>query len=432
MNILILGGGGREHAFAWKLAQSPLCKNLFIAPGNAGTALHGGNINVSVNDFESIKSIVIENKISMVVVGPEEPLVNGIINFFNNDHELKNIAIIGPDESGARLEGSKHFAKSFMQQYGIPTARYQCFSVLNIEAGYDFIDSLHPPYVLKASGLAAGKGVLIIEDKTLAKTELHEILFKNKFGDAGKEVIIEEFLSGIECSAFVITDGKNYCILPYAKDYKRIGEGDTGLNTGGMGAVSPVSFADETFRRKVEERIIKPTIYGIQQEKMNYKGFVFIGLMNVKGDPFVIEYNCRMGDPETEVVLPRIKNDLVELFSATAESRLNEIAIEEDDKISVTVMMVSGGYPGNYEKGFEIEGLEKVKESVVFHAGTAIKNGKTVTAGGRVLSITSMDHTLTGALSKSYATAKMLRYDYEFYRKDIGQDLLKMEKTEIK
>ena len=427
MNILIIGSGGREHAFAWKMAQSPLCEKLFISPGNAGTAELGENIPIAVNDFEKIKSLVVDRKISMVVVGPEDPLVNGIVNFFKNDPQLASIAIIGPDELGAKLEGSKHFAKSFMQKYGIPTARYKCFTVLNIEDGYKFIDDLKPPYVLKASGLAAGKGVLILEDKAAAKNELHEILYNNKFGDAGKEVVVEEFLNGIECSAFVLTDGKNYVVLPYAKDYKRIGNGDTGLNTGGMGAVSPVSFADETFRKQVEERVIKPTIAGIQKEGMNYTGFVFIGLMNVKGNPFVIEYNCRMGDPETEVVLPRIKNDLVELFSATAEKRLNEISIEEDERTCVTVMMVSGGYPGSYEKGFEISGLEKVKESVVFHAGTAIKDGKTVTSGGRVLSVTSLDNSLVKALEKSYVSAGMLRYDYEYYRKDIGQDLLKSE-----
>lgn len=429
MNILILGSGGREHAFAWKIAQSPRCDQIYIAPGNAGTSLHGININISINDFDKIKSFVMENTISMVIVGPEEPLVNGIVDFFNNDPQLKNITIIGPDEAGAKLEGSKQFAKEFMQRYNVPTARFKCFTVLNIEEGYAFIDELHPPYVLKASGLAAGKGVLIVADKETAKKELHEILYKDKFGAAGKEVVIEEFLDGIECSAFVLTDGKNYCMLPYAKDYKRIGDGDTGLNTGGMGAVSPVAFADAAFRKKVEENVVKPTIAGIQKERMNYRGFVFIGLMNVKGNPLVIEYNCRMGDPETEVVLPRIKNDLVEIFSAVAEGKLNEITLEEDNRFAVTLMMVSGGYPGNYEKGYEITGLNKIKDSVVFHAGTTTRDSKVVSAGGRVLSITSLDESLQDALTKSYASAKTINFDYAYYRKDIGLDLLKLEKV---
>ncbi len=429
MNILILGSGGREHTFAWKISQSPLCSKLYIAPGNAGTQLHGKNINIAVNDFEKIKSFSIDNNIALVVVGPEDPLVNGIVNYFHNDHQLKNIAIIGPDEAGAKLEGSKQFAKEFMHRYQIPTARFKCFTVLNIEEGYSFLDELQAPYVLKASGLAAGKGVLILQDIDEAKKELYEILYKDKFGVAGTEVVIEEFLDGIECSAFVLTDGKNYCMLPYAKDYKRIGDGDSGLNTGGMGAVSPVAFADDSFRKKVEEQVVKPTIKGIQKEGMNYKGFVFIGVMNVKGNPYVIEYNCRMGDPETEVVLPRIKNDFVELLSAVAAERLNEISITEDPQFAVTLMMVSGGYPGNYEKGFEIAGLDKIKDSIVFHAGTVLNDGKLLSSGGRVLSITSLDESLQGAISKCYATAKAIQFDYAYYRKDIGQDLMKLEKV---
>ena len=429
MNILILGNGGREHAFAWKISQSLHCSQLYIAPGNAGTAEHGTNINISVNDFDKIKSLVTEKKISLVVVGPEEPLVRGIVDFFRDQPELQEVAIIGPDQHGAQLEGSKHFAKVFMQKYGIPTARFKSFTALNIEEGNSFLDTLKPPYVIKASGLAAGKGVLIIDNKEDAKKELYEILYKDKFDDAGKQVVIEEFLDGIECSAFVLTDGKNYCMLPYAKDYKRIGEGDTGPNTGGMGAVSPVAFADDAFRKKVEEQIVKPTITGIQKEKINYKGFVFIGLMNVDGNPYVIEYNCRMGDPETEVVLPRIKNDFVELLLSTANESLGVSAIEEDHRLAVTVVMVSGGYPAHYEKGYEIRGLDRIEESIVFHGGTTMQDNKIITSGGRVLSITSMDDSLSGALAKSYDAIKYIHFDYEYYRKDVGQDLMKLEKT---
>jgi phosphoribosylamine---glycine ligase len=424
MNILLLGSGGREHAIAGKIIESPLCTHLYIAPGNAGTAECGTNVAISVNDFESIALLVKEKGIQMVVVGPEDPLVNGIVDFFASSENLKHIPVIGPDKNGAQLEGSKHFSKEFMQEFGIPTARFQCFNLLNIESGYSFIDSLKPPYVLKASGLAAGKGVLIINDATEAKQELYEIIYKGKFGDAGKEVVIEEFLHGIECSSFVLTDGKNYVMLPYAKDYKRIGDNDTGLNTGGMGAVSPVSFVDDAFHNKVIERIVKPTINGIRKRNMNYRGFVFIGLMNVDGNPFVIEYNCRMGDPETEVVFPRIKNDIVEVFNAVAKQELNQVLIEEDKRIAVTLVMVSGGYPGNYEKGFEISGLNKIKDSTVFHAGTSLKDNKVVTSGGRVLAITSLDDSLQGAMDKSYAAAKIIHYDYEYYRKDIGKDLL--------
>lgn len=426
MNILLLGSGGREHAIAHKISQSPLCSSLFIAPGNAGTALCGTNTSIGVNDFNKIGAFCVEHQVELVVVGPEDPLVNGIVDFFASKSELKNIPVIGPDQNGAQLEGSKQFAKEFMDEFHIPTARFKCFTVVNIEEGYAFIDSLKPPYVLKASGLAAGKGVLIIDDAAEAKKELYEILYKDKFGAAGKEVVIEEFLNGIECSSFVLTDGKSYAMMPYAKDYKRIGENDSGLNTGGMGAVSPVPFADETFRNKVVERIVKPTIAGIQSRKMNYCGFIFIGLMNVNGDPYVIEYNCRMGDPETEVVFPRIENDIVEVFTAVAKKELHTIQLKEDQRTAVTVMMVSGGYPGNYEKGFEIIGLDKISESTVYHAGTATSDNKIVTSGGRVLAITSLDNDLQQALNKSYAAAKTIHFDYEYYRKDIGQDLLRL------
>lgn len=426
MNILILGSGGREHAIAFKVKESVLCSNLYIAPGNAGTANCGTNVAIGVNDFEKIGHFVTEKNIELVVVGPEDPLVNGIVDYFRKNENLKNIPVVGPDTNGAQLEGSKQFAKEFMEEFNIPTARFNCFTMLNIENGYKFIDSLNAPYVLKASGLAAGKGVLIIDDAAEAKSALHDILYKDKFGAAGKEVVIEEFLNGIECSCFVLTDGVDYVVLPYAKDYKRIGEGDTGLNTGGMGAVSPVPFVDDEFHNKVVNRIVKPTIEGIRKRKMDYRGFVFIGLMNVDGNPFVIEYNCRMGDPETEVVFPRIKNDVVELLLATAKQELNKIKLNIDDRVAVTLMMVSGGYPGNYDKGFEISGLEKIKESVVFHAGTSLKDNKVVTSGGRVLAITSMDKTIQGALQKSYASAKTIHFDYEYYRKDIGKDLLEI------
>jgi phosphoribosylamine--glycine ligase len=425
MKILLLGSGGREHAIAWKIRQSPLCSGLYIAPGNAGTALCGTNVAIGVNDFKSIGEFVLRNAVAMVIAGPEDPLVNGIVDYFTEDPALAAVPVIGPDKNGAQLEGSKQFAKDFMSEFDIPTARYQCFTLLNIESGYLFIDTLKPPYVLKASGLAAGKGVLIIDDAAEAKRELHEILYKGKFGDAGKEVVIEEFLNGIECSSFVLTDGKSYAMLPYAKDYKRIGDNDTGLNTGGMGAASPVPFVDDVFHQKVIARIVEPTIKGIVQRRMKYRGFIFIGVMNVGGDPYVIEYNCRMGDPETEVVFPRITNDVVALFNAVAEEKLHTVALKETQETAVTVMMVSGGYPGNYEKGFEISGIEKVKDSMVFHAGTALKDNKVVTSGGRVLAVTSVAETLEDALDKSYAAAKMIHFDYKYYRKDIGGDLLK-------
>ncbi len=440
MNILLLGSGGREHAFAKKLSESPHCEKLFIAPGNAGTLSCGENIAIATTDFDSIKTFVIKQNISMVVVGPEDPLVKGIVDFFLGDNDLKSIPVIGPDAAGAKLEGSKAFSKAFMQRNNIPTAAYKSFTVSKIDEAYKFIDSLQPPYVLKASGLAAGKGVLILDDADEAKAELKAMLFNEKFGEAGHEVVIEEFLNGLEVSVFVLTDGKNYLILPEAKDYKRIGNGDTGLNTGGMGAVSPVPFVTKEFLQKVEEKIIKPTINGLEKENINYRGFIFIGLMASppnplsKGrggietpEPYVIEYNCRMGDPETEVVLPRIKTDLVEIFNAVANQTLDKIKLEIDSQTAATVMMVSGGYPGNYEKGFEINGLNDVKESAVFHAGTILKENKVLTSGGRVLAITSLANSLEEALEKSYRSAKQIHFDYEYYRMDIGQDLLALQ-----
>jgi len=382
MTILLLGSGGREHAFAWKMIQSPLCEKLFVAPGNAGTASIANNINISPTDFEAIKAFVVREKVDMVVVGPEDPLVKGIFDFFKNDDDLKDIPVIGPSKIGAQLEGSKEFAKEFLVKHKIPTAAYESFTAETVEKGCDFLETLQPPYVLKADGLAAGKGVLIIHDLSEAKNELRNMLVNQKFGEASSKVVIEEFLDGIELSCFVLTDGKNYKILPTAKDYKRIGEGDTGLNTGGMGAVSPVPFADAVLLEKIETRIVKPTIDGLQKDGIEYKGFVFIGLINVKGEPIVIEYNVRMGDPETEVVLPRIKSDLVELFQAVANEKLNEIAIEIDERSATTIVMVSGGYPEDYEKGKLISGIENVEGSIVFHAGTKLEQGNVVTNGG--------------------------------------------------
>ncbi len=423
MNILILGSGGREHTFAWKIAQSPLCKSLYVAPGNSGTAKIATNVNISVTDFEALKSLVLDKAIDMVVVGPEDPLVQGVHDFFLNHNQLKDVVVIGPEKAAAQLEGSKEFAKEFMYRHDIPTAAYKSFNASNVEEGYAFLETLNPPYVLKADGLAAGKGVLILNDLHEAKTELKHMLVDAKFGKASAKVVIEEFLDGIELSCFVLTDGKNYKILPTAKDYKRIGEGDTGLNTGGMGAVSPVPFATPEFLSKIEERIVKPTISGLQKDSLPYKGFVFIGLIKVGDDPKVIEYNVRMGDPETEVVLPRLKNDLVEIFIAIANQTLDKISIVIDDRTATTVMLVSGGYPETYDKEKTINGVESISDSLVFHAGAKIKNNQVVTSGGRVMAITSFGHNHNEALKKSYQNIEKLHFDKMYYRKDIGFDL---------
>jgi len=423
MNVLVLGSGGREHALSWKIAQSSLCEKLFIAPGNAGTSQVGENVNISVTDFESIKTFVIENEIDMLVVGPEDPLVKGIYDFFQNDEVLSEVCVIGPSQEGAQLEGSKEYSKQFMQRHEIPTAAYDSFTKDTLAEGYAFLETLSPPYVLKADGLAAGKGVLIIDNLEEAKQELKAMLADAKFGDASSKVVIEEFLDGIELSVFVLTDGKNYKILPSAKDYKRIGEGDTGLNTGGMGAISPVPFADKFFIERVEDRIIKPTIKGLQEEEIEYKGFIFIGLMNVNGDPKVIEYNVRMGDPETEVVIPRIKSDLLNLFKGISKGTFGEQDFYVDEDVATTVMLVSGGYPESYEKGKTIEGLENVENSIVFHAGTKEDNGKVISNGGRVMAITSFGRTIEEALGKSFDNAEKIYFDGKYYRKDIGFDL---------
>ncbi len=423
MNILVLGSGGREHTFTYKIAQSEQCEKLYVAPGNAGTSEIAENIPLSVTDFETVKQTVLEKDIHMVVVGPEDPLVQGIYDYFQQDPELKNVKVIGPSKKGALLEGSKERAKEFMAMYDIPTAAYESFTAKSVEAGKKFLETLKAPYVLKADGLAAGKGVLILEDLAEAKTELENMLTNEKFGEASKTVVIEEFLDGIELSVFVLTDGKNYKILPTAKDYKRIGEGDTGLNTGGMGAISPVPFADEALMQKIEDRIVKPTINGLQEEKIEYKGFVFIGLIKVEDNPYVIEYNVRMGDPETEVVLPRIKTDLVELLNKVAEEKLDEASLEIDERTATTVMTVSGGYPEAYEKGKEINGIESIKDSIVFHAGTKEENGKVVTNGGRVIAITSFGEDYNKALKKSYQNVEKLHFDKMYYRKDLGKDL---------
>lgn len=423
MNILILGSGGREHTFAWKIAQSPLCNTLFVAPGNSGTAEIAKNLDIKVTDFQAIKAAVLQHEITMVVVGPEDPLVLGVHDFFLNDEALKQVSVIGPQKAAAQLEGSKEFAKEFLIRHHIPTAAYKSFNAETVEAGYAFLETLQPPYVLKADGLAAGKGVLILNDLNEAKTELKNMLVDAKFGVASTKVVIEEFLDGIELSCFVLTDGKNYKILPTAKDYKRIGEGDTGLNTGGMGAVSPVPFATEAFLNKIEERIVKPTIEGLKKDNLPYKGFVFIGLIKVGNDPKVIEYNVRMGDPETEVVLPRLKTDLVEIFQAIANQTLDKINLEIDERAATTVMLVSGGYPEAYEKGKVITGLEQVTDSIPFHAGAINKDGTIVTSGGRVMAITSYGNTYEEAIKKSYQNIAKLHFDKMHYRTDIGFDL---------
>ena len=423
MNILILGSGGREHTFAYKIAQSPKCERLFVAPGNAGTAKLATNVDLSVNDFEAVKKLVLAENIEMVVVGPEDPLVNGIYDFFKNDKSLEKIAVIGPSKRGALLEGSKERAKEFMAMYSIPTAAYESFKAESLEAGKAFLETLNPPYVLKADGLAAGKGVVILEDIEDAKAELEDMLTNKKFGAASETVVIEEFLDGIELSVFVLTDGKNYITLPTAKDYKRIGEGDKGLNTGGMGAVSPVPFADAALMEKIENRIIKPTVEGLAAEDIEYKGFIFIGLIKVGDEPKVIEYNVRMGDPETEVVLPRIKNDLVTMFEQVAAQKLDEVTLDLDPRYAATVMLVSGGYPETYDKGLKLTGSEEVNSSLVFHAGTSLKDGEVITSGGRVMAVTSLHEDFKEALNTSYENIKKISFDKMNYRTDIGFDL---------
>ena len=423
MNILVLGSGGREHTFAWKIKKSPLCSHLFVAPGNSGTAELAINLQVEVNDFEGIKAAVLKHKIDMVIVGPEDPLVNGIHDYFLNDNSLKKVTVIGPQKAAAQLEGSKEFAKEFLFRHDIPTAGYQSFKVNELKKGYDFLESLSPPYVLKADGLAAGKGVLIIDEIDEAKTELKKMLVDSKFGDASAKVVIEEFLDGIELSCFVLTDGENYKILPTAKDYKRIGEGDTGLNTGGMGAISPVPFVNNTLLDKIEEQIVKPTINGLKKDKLHYRGFIFIGLIVVDNQPMVIEYNVRMGDPETEAVLPRLNTDLVEIFVAIRDQTLNKIDLNINSKSATAVVLVSGGYPEAYAKGMEISGLEAVSDAIIFHAGAENINGKVFTSGGRVIAVTALGEDYKSALATTYQVVSKINFKGMNYRKDLGFDL---------
>jgi len=426
MNILILGSGGREHAFAWKIAQSPLCDGLYVAPGNAGTASVATNINISYNDFEGVAEAVINNNIELIIVGPEEPLVNGIVDYFESRDDLSKVKLIGPNKAGAQLEGSKDFSKIFMQKYGIPTASSRTFTAETLAIGLEYLETLPLPIVLKADGLAAGKGVIIAEKHAEAEIAFTEMLVDGKFGAAGSKVVVEQFLKGIELSVFVLCDGENYKILPEAKDYKRIGENDTGLNTGGMGAVSPVSFADANFLRKVEEKVVKPTLLGLKTEGIKYVGFIFIGLMNIKGEPFVIEYNVRMGDPETEVVLPRIQSDFAMMMASTAKGTLNDFDLKISPQIAVTTVLVSGGYPGDYEKGKVITGNDKVEDVFLYHAGTTFNgNTEVVTNGGRVMVLTGVANSLENAVHKSQRAAQLIQYEGKYFRHDIGMDLIR-------
>ena len=423
MNILVLGSGGREHAISWKISQSEKCSNLYIAPGNAGTGLVGNNLSVNINDFKEVKLNVIEKSIDLVIVGPEEPLVRGIVDFFKSDDELKHVKIFGPSSEGSKLEGSKDFSKEFMFRNNIPCAKSKTFNKNNLSEGISFLEKINPPYVLKADGLAAGKGVLILDDLEEAKTELSKMILDEKFGDASKNVLIEEYLDGIEVSVFAITDGQNYIILPEAKDYKRIGEGDKGLNTGGMGAVSPVDFADKEFMKKVEDTVIRRTVDGIKKEKLDYKGFIFAGLMNVNGEPYVIEYNVRMGDPETQVVIPRIKNDLLNVFIKCLDEKINVVDLDIENNFTTTVILAADGYPESYKKGDDIRNLEEFSNSKIFHAGTKKENNRILSNGGRVIACTGYGESLEDALKNSYKLADNISWDNKYFRKDIGEDL---------